>query len=168
MSIHAKILTRNPGRPLPTALYRTSAEQLAEEARSLTWQLVLRRRERSPNRRRLRYLHGAGGEGLDDRRAVVLDLAQRVANSIPVLVTGAGNAAIVLARVEMTKHALSELADRTRNALFFDVRVEGIEVNLVSRTVDFSHECDRLLHQIDHVGLETVQRFDAHRDHRVS
>ena len=53
-----------------------------------------------------------GVKELDDRRAVVLDIAQRVANSDPVLMTGAGNAAIVLAGVEMAKHALSELADR--------------------------------------------------------
>src|SRR5208282_575038 len=141
-----------------------SAEQLAEEARALPCQLVLRRRKRTPNRCRLRYLDRAGGKGLDDRRAIVFDCAQRVANSLPVHVTGAGYAAIVLARVEVAKHALSDLADRIRDALLFDVRVERVDVNLARGTVDVSHEPERLFRQVDHVGLETVQGFDGYRD----
>jgi hypothetical protein len=38
----------------------------------------------------------------------------------------------------MAEHALSDLADRIRDALLFDVRVERVDVNLVGGTVDVS------------------------------
>src|SRR5271157_148109 len=67
----------------------------------------------------------------------------------------------------MAKHALAELADRFRKTLLFDVPMERIEMNLVRRTGDVPYELDRLLRQVDHVGLEPVQGFDTDGDARV-
>ena len=130
----------NTIRRVRAAAYRdcdtVSAEQVAEEARTAARQFVLRRRQRPPDGGGLGDLDGAGGEGFDDHRAIVFDLLERIANADPVLMAGAGNAAIVLAGVEMAEPALADQADRIRDALFLDIGVEGVDVNLVGGMAD--------------------------------
>ena len=99
-------------------------------------------------------------ERLHDDRARISDLAQRCADFMPGQSAFAGNAAIVLAGVEMAEQ-WSSGPDRLAETVLLDVHMERIEHNLDVRLADLPDERDPLFGGVEDMVLEPVEHFQA-------
>ena len=99
-------------------------------------------------------------EGLHDDRAAITDLAQRRSNFVPGQPALAGNAAIVLAGVEMAEQR-ARCPDRLAETILLDVHMERIEHNLNVRLADLPDERHSLFGGVEDMILEPVEHLQA-------
>ena len=99
-------------------------------------------------------------ERLHDDRAAITDLAQRRPDFVPGQPALAGNAAIVLAGVEMAEQR-ARCPDRLAEAVLLDVHMERIEHDLDVRLADLPDEGDPLFGGVEDMILEPVEHLQA-------
>ena len=105
-------------------------------------------------------------ERLHDHRAAVTDLAQRRPDFVPRQPTFAGNAAIVLASMEMAEQRAGG-ADRFAEAVLLDVHMERVEHHLDVGLADLANEGDPFLGGVQHMVLKSVEHFQTEVDAEI-
>ncbi len=133
-------------------------QHLSQKSQPLAGDRVLIRGDVAPDADGAGDGRDRGRETLDDDEPVVADIAQRGGHGGPAHLPPAGHAAVVLAGVEVVE-PLACLPDSLAGVALFQMHVEGVQMQAHVGAADGLDHRQPLLHDIDQVGLETVERF---------
>ncbi len=101
-------------------------------------------------------------ERFDYHVAVVFDVLERFDDAFPFQRIASWCAAVGAAGVEMAEIAAS-FANGIGLMLLLDIHVESVEVQLHGFAAHRFHELEALIHSIEEIGLEAIERFNADR-----
>ena len=139
---------------------RPARQQATQERQALLGQRVAAVGERTPHRHD--GFQTLGGERLDDQRAAVADVHERVPQRRPVEVVGARGPTVVGADLDV-RQPVAGRPEGGGRVTFLDVHVEGVERDRAPGRADRVHHLQGLLDGVEQAGLEPVERLQCHR-----